>query len=96
MICLITAYLLNVLDYFITAHWVRKFGLDIELNPLGRWLFENNVAWVVKILLMGGLFALLGYCITRRPKHAWVAYIPLTAYAVIVAYHLCIVIGIYN
>lgn len=90
MIPLIIAYIFNVIDYVFTANWVRKFGIEIEGNPIGRWMFENNVAWVVKIFVVGLLFAVLGCFIKRSPKTAWISYIPLIVYGLIVIYHLVI------
>lgn len=89
---LITAYLLNIIDYIFTAYWVHKFGIEIEANPIGRWMFENNVAWVFKIFIVGGAFAVIGYVIKREPKYAWTAFIPLVVYAAIVVYHISICI----
>ena len=85
---LIITYILNIIDYLFTLYWVRTYGIEIEGNPFGRWLFDNNIAWVVKIFAVGGLLALLGYIFKRYPKLAWTAYIPLTAYAVVVIYHI--------
>lgn len=93
---LITAYALNIVDYIFTAYWVHKFGIEIEANPIGRWMFENNVAWVYKIFIVGGLFALIGYFIHREPKAAWTAFIPLVAYGITVFYHLALAIIIYK
>lgn len=92
---LITAYLFNIIDYIFTAYWVHKFGIEIEANPIGRWMFENNVAWVYKIFIVGGLFALIGYFIHREPKAVISAKILLVVYALIVVYHigLCIYIS---
>jgi NhaP-type Na+/H+ or K+/H+ antiporter len=92
MIYLIIAYLFNIIDYIFTAYWVSKFGICIESNPFGRWMFENNVVWVFKILIAGGLFILLGYCIKKEPRAAWIAYIPLAVYGLIVSYHIWILI----
>lgn len=89
---LITAYLLNIIDYIFTAYWVHKFGIEIEANPIGRWLFENNVAWVYKIFIVGGLFALLGYFIKREPKVVIAAYILLGVFAALTVYHIFIAI----
>lgn len=91
---IIIAYILNIIDYLFTAHWVRKYGIKIEANPIGRWMFENNVAWVFKIFIVGGLFALLGYFIFKHPKTAWIAYIPLGVYALLVIYHIFLIIKI--
>lgn len=91
MILLIT-YILNIIDYLFTLYWVRTYGIEIEANPFGRWLFENNIAWVVKIFAVGGVLALLGYIFKRYPKLAPVAYIPLTAYAAVVVYHIILAV----
>lgn len=87
---LLIAYILNIIDYLFTAHWVNKFGIDIEINPIGRWMFNHNVAWVFKILIVGGLFAVLGYFINRFPKYAWTAFIPLVVYGGLTLYHIFI------
>lgn len=87
---LIISYILNIIDYLFTAHWVRRFGIDIETNPIARWMFSHNVAWVFKIFIVGGLFAVLGYCIKKYPKTTWIAYIPLAVYGLIVIYHIVI------
>jgi hypothetical protein len=88
------AYLLNIIDYLFTSHWVNLYGISVEGNPLGRWLFENGVAWVFKIFVVGGLLALLGVCIRIKPKLAPVAIIPLAVYGLIVLYHIAILIYI--
>ena len=90
MACLFVAYLLNIIDYLFTARWVKKFGIEIEGNPIGRWLFNHNMAGAFKIFAVGGIFAIVGYFITHYPKYAWVAYIPLAVYALICVYHVII------
>ena len=84
---LLLAYQLNIIDYLFTRHWVNLYGIDIEGNPLGRWMYENDLAGIVKIFIVGGLLALLGVCIRLQPKAKWVAYIPLVVYSLIVIYH---------
>jgi hypothetical protein len=46
MTYVIISYLLNIIDYLFTAYWVHKFGIEIEIeaNPIGRWMFENNLS----------------------------------------------------
>ena len=46
------AYLLNIVDYLFTAHWVRLYGIDIESNPVGYWMFENNIPWLLTVFTM--------------------------------------------
>lgn len=94
MTALTIAYLLNIIDYIFTAYWVHKFGIEIEGNPFGRWMFENNVAWVYKIFIVGGLFALLGYFIKKHQKAVVSAYILLAVYAIIVIYHIAIAVRV--
>ena len=90
MMCLIIAYLLNIIDYLFTSHWVNLYGISIEGNPLGRWMYENDLVGIVKIFIVGGLLAVMGICIRLKPKLAWTAYIPLVVYGLIVCYHLAI------
>ena len=87
---LIIAYLLNLFDLYCTMLLVNRYGIDIEANPIGRWMFENNVAWVFKIFVVGGLLAVLGICIRKHPKYAPVAYIPLVVYGALAIYHITI------
>ena len=91
---LIIAYILNIIDYLFTSHWVNLYGINIEGNPLGRWLFNHDVAWVFKFLIVGGLLAVMGVCIRKCPKAAWTAYIPLVVYGLTVLYHIFIFIYI--
>jgi hypothetical protein len=85
---LILTYLLNILDYLFTLYWVRKFGIEIEGNPIGRWMFSHNIAWLFKIVLNGGLLWAVGYYVRNHPEDAYLAWICLIAYAIIVAYHI--------
>ena len=84
------SYLLNLFDLFMTTLWVRLYGIEAEANPIGRWMLTHNIAWAVKVFAVGGLLAVMGICIRKRPKTAWVAYIPLCVYAVLAGYHLVI------
>ena len=58
MLYLIT-YILNIFDVVATHFWVGRYGIDAELNPVGRWLIQNNAMWFAKIVVAGGcLYAL--------------------------------------
>ena len=87
---LIITYILNVIDYIFTSHWINLFGLSAEANPIGRWMFEHNVVWVFKIFVVGFFLALIGVLIKNRPRYAWIPFIPLLVYGVIVLYHIII------
>ena len=94
MILLIT-YFLNLFDLFMTHLYVNKYGISVEGNPIGRWLISNNIAWIVKILGVGGLLLVLRICIRIKPKYTWVVYIPFVAYALLAIYHLILIICIH-
>ena len=85
---LFIAYLLNIIDYLFTSYWVNLYGISIEGNPLGRWLFENDLAGIVKIFIVGGAFLLLGVFFKKYPKYKPVAVIPLVVYGFVVMYHI--------
>lgn len=87
---LLIAYIYNILDFLFTLAWVKLYGIDIESNPIGYWMFQNNVTWFFKLVVVGIIFAILGYCIKLRPKLAWVIYIPFIVYFLLVIYHLSI------
>jgi hypothetical protein len=91
---LLIAYLLNIIDYLFTSYWVNLYGIDIEGNPIGRWMFENDKAFFVKFVIVPIFLAILGWCIKKRPKAKWVAYIPLAVYGLIVCYHIFIYFNI--
>ena len=65
-IVLIVAYFFNIIDLIFTTHWVRLYGIGNEANPIGRWLYANNIAGFVKIVVLGILFSVLGYYISLR------------------------------
>lgn len=51
---LIIVYLLNIFDLAATWYWVSKYGMDFELNPIGRILLSNSpAAVIVKVGLVG-------------------------------------------
>lgn len=87
---LFITYLLNLFDLAMTTLWVRLYGIEAEANPIGRWMFEHNIAWAVKIFAVGVLLAVMGWCIRRRPNMKPLAFIPFSVYAVLAVYHIVI------
>lgn len=88
MVALLIAYVLNVIDYLFTAYWVNLYGAEIEANPFMRYMFENNMAWIVKIFAVGVPFAVIGYFIHKYPRTAWAGKILLVVFALLTMYHL--------
>jgi hypothetical protein len=85
IISLIAIYALNIVDYFQTIYAVRLCGIRAELNPIGRFLLENNCGWVVKIIVAPILLATMGIIIRTERKWSWAAYFMVILYTLVVA-----------
>lgn len=98
----IIAYLLNLFDLFMTSHWVGKYGIDIEANPVGRWLYTNHLAVPVKVFGVGILFLILHYavkCMDEGTEHSFqwwdiASWLVMAVYATLAIYHLFILSSI--
>ena len=89
IILLIIVYALNIIDYIETLYVINRFGIGVEVNPIGRFLFENNLAWAVKIIVMPIILALMGFLIKIDKRNIWVAYILLCVYLAVVVSNSC-------
>ena len=90
---LIVIYILNIIDLIATMLLVKRFGLEIEGNPLGKWLIETNLVWFVKIFIVGA--ALLGLYKFKEDKIVSIAStVLLGIYSILVLYHVIIFIVI--
>lgn len=85
------AYLLNVFDAIATWVWFTRYGIEIELNRVGRWLLENGLMWVFKLVVVGWLLLFL---YDNRDKKASVvgAWVVLIVYACICVQHMLLFI----
>ena len=84
---LFIAYFLNLVDYFFTLYWVKNYGIDIESNPIGKWLFENDLAGFVKIFVVGILFLILALLSKKSKKAITAGTLLVTVYSIVVIYH---------
>ena len=83
---LIVIYTLNIIDLIATMLLVKRFGIQIEGNPIGKWLIETNLVWFVKIVIVGA--ALLGLYKLQEIKIAHTAStVILVVYSILVIYH---------
>ena len=83
---LIVIYTLNIIDLIATMLLVKRFGLEIEGNPIGKWLIETNLVWFVKIVIVGA--ALFGLYRLQESKIAHTAStVILVVYSILVIYH---------
>lgn len=92
MIPIIITYLLNIFDYICTTYWAKKYGVEIESNPIGRWLFEHNVAWLFKIVIIGIICLAMVHFYNTYEWLKYAVYALLGVYSAITAYHLFILL----
>lgn len=86
---LIVIYVLNIIDLIATMLLVKRFGLEIEGNPIGTWLIETNLVWFVKIVIVG--VALLLLFKFKNNKLAIVgSWITLITFSLLAVYHIFI------
>ena len=85
---LLIVYLLNIFDLAATWYWVSKYGIEFELNPIGRVLLSNSPAsLIVKIGLVG--ICLLYIYEKRENKLAKIAsWFLLFFFAALTIYHV--------
>lgn len=103
---LLIAYLLNLFDLAMTSYWVSKYGIGIEANSVGRWLYEANIATPVKVLFVGIMFLTLHRSLKelakkrKKPFEWWdlVSWAILAGYGALAVYHvfLAIMVAIIN
>ena len=73
---------------------VRLCGIGAELNPIGRFLLENNYGWVVKFIIMPIPLMIVGILVRTDRKMAWVVYAALVWYIAIVAHNFFMILRI--
>lgn len=86
------AYLLNVFDAVATWVWFKRYGIEIELNPVGRWLLENGLMRVFKLGVVGWLLLFL-YANRDTTASVVGAWVVLIVYACICVQHVLLFIA---
>lgn len=90
IIRIIVTYILNIFDLCMTLYYTEKFGLDIEGNPIGRWILSDprRIA-LFKVTLVAILLFVLW--VARERKTAIVgSWIVLGVYIALAVYHIII------
>ena len=89
---LIITFVLNIADYLFTLYFVHLYGLEIEANPIGRWLLKKPCRGIVfKVLGIAALLAVL--YVFRSHKIAVIgSWIVMVAYAALVIYHIVLLV----
>ena len=68
---LIITYILNLIDYLETTYIIQHFGTYAEGNPIMRYIFENNYAWVAKLIVPAILLTVIGLIVKIDKAHIW-------------------------
>ena len=92
IILLILTYILNLIDYCQTMYAIQLFGLQIELNPIARWLFEHNCATLVKLIVPAITLVSLGFVVKADRKLVWAVYVLFTIYCLVVLHNFAMAI----
>ena len=79
---LIIIYVLNIIDYIQTIYATRIFGINVELNPIGRYLLANNSAWTMKLVGVPIILVLLGFIIKQDKRQKWSLYFLLIVFII--------------
>ena len=87
---IIITYVLNIFDLCMTLYYTKKFGLDIEGNPIGRWILSEPYRIAIsKVVLVALLLFVLW--IGRKHKVATIgSWITLGVYIALAVYHIII------
>ena len=87
---LILTYLLNLFDLYCTMQFVKRYGIEVEANPIGRWMIQTGSVYAVKIGVVAVALFLLYHCILAQPRLKWASWLVLAIYATLAIYHLYI------
>ena len=73
----IVAYILNIADCVLTWFGCKKYGIETEVNPMGRWLIRSRLLFFVKIGVIG--FLILALFVYRYSIASRIGIIIITA-----------------
>ena len=95
---LITTYVLNIIDYIQTIYAIQLCGISVEANPIARLFFENNCAWVFKLIVMPIALIVIGLIIKVDKKQVWAACVLFICYCIVVLHNFIQLsqMGIFN
>ena len=91
MVAVVTC-ILNALDTIFTVYLVNKYDINIELNPVGKWLITSNFGIIIKIIVVSLLVMLLYALKTKYPLARYALLFILIVFSLLTVYHLIIFI----
>lgn len=51
-------FLLEMADFFLTVYGIKVFGIEGEVNPFARFLFNKSLFWMFLVKVLGSLLIL--------------------------------------
>lgn len=92
MIAIVTC-ILNALDALFTLYLVNKYDIDIELNPVGKWLIASKYGLIIQKIIVVSLLVVLLYTLkTKYPLARYALLFLLIVFSLLTVYHLIIFI----
>ena len=89
-------YVLNILDLFFTSKWVNEYGIESELNPIGKFLLQYDMVFEIKLCVNLVLLIIIYiFEVFYDNKFAKIcSYIITAFYSIIVLIHIILLIWI--
>ena len=91
MVAVVTC-ILNALDAIFTVYLVNKYDINIELNPIGKWLITSNFGIIIKIFVTSLFVMLLNALKSKYPLARYALMLLLIVFSILTVYHLIIFI----
>ena len=70
---IILIYILNLFDLGFTLYFAGLYGNDIELNPIGLWMFDYKPLLFLYKIVIVGIYWRLYICLEKAEKPLWAA-----------------------
>ena len=93
---LFVTYVLNLFDLAMTTHWVRRYGVEIEANPIGRWMYKSGAVYPAKIVGVGLLLWLLHWAVAKKEWCDAASWAVLAVYGFVAVYHIILAIKVFT
>ena len=91
MTILIITYILNVIDYLETLYLIQHYGIAVEGNPIMRYLFDNNYAWIAKLIVPAILLLVCGVVMRKDKTYKQPICVAIAFYLFLVMHNLSII-----
>ena len=71
---LILTCILNIIDCAQTLYAVDLYGLSIEINPIARYVIQNESGIPIKLIAIPIILTIIGIVVAIDRRFKWVAY----------------------